>query len=127
MSMLLLTGCHSWGAVTVSPRQLIEEQQPDRIRVLHADGRRLDLRDPRIESDWLTAVRRSQEFVGSSSRGRRSAMVEDTVRIALTNVRTVDVRRFSLPKTVGAVIAGATGVVVVLYLICAADDCFAGS
>ena len=49
--VLHLGACvHTWRHITVSPRQLIEVEQPDRIRVWQ-DDQATELRNPRIDGD----------------------------------------------------------------------------
>jgi hypothetical protein len=90
MLALHLTGCMTWKPVTVSPRQLIEEQQPERIRLVQADGRQLDLIDPRLDGDTITAPDRSLR-----KHTRSGLRYDTTVRIALTDVTAVETRGYS--------------------------------
>jgi hypothetical protein len=89
--VLHLTGCYSWQPATVSPRQFIEEEQPGQIRIVQADGERMELRNPRIESDSLTARIFSRLRTG-------------TVRIALADITAVESRRLQVGKTVLAMV-----------------------
>ena len=89
--VLHLAGCYSWQPVTVSPRQLIEEAAPDHIRIFKADGEGMELRNPRIESDSLTARIFSNLRTG-------------TVRIALADITAVEWRRLQVGKTVLALV-----------------------
>ena len=89
--VLHLGGCTSWSPVTVSPRQFIEEEQPERIRIFHADGTRIELTDPRVEMDSITAL--------SSVRVSPVEFRSEPVRIPLTDVRAFEVRRFSAGRT----------------------------
>ena len=89
--VLHLTGCYSWQPATVSPRQFIEEEQPGQIRIVQADGERMELRNPRIESDSLTARIFSNLRTG-------------TVRIALADITAVEWRRLHVGKTVLAMV-----------------------
>ena len=101
MLALHLAGCHSWQAVTVSPREFIEDEHPGRIRILQADGTRVELRAPRIETDSLTARISTRLRTGF-------------VRIALSDIAAVEARRISTPKTLAAVVLTGAGVVVAL-------------
>ncbi len=89
--VLHLAGCYSWQPVTVSPRQLIEEAAPDHIRIFKADGERMELRNPQVESDSLTARIFSNLRTG-------------TVRIALADITAVEWRRLQVGKTVWAIV-----------------------
>ena len=56
--VLNLTACTSWHSVSldaISPAQLIEEDQPDRVRVLLRGGNELELENPSVEGDELVA------------------------------------------------------------------------
>ena len=93
MLVLHLPGCYSWEAATVGPRQFIEEEEPGHIRILRADGTRMELRNPQVEADSLTARISSNLRTG-------------TVRIALTDIGAVEARRLKLGATLalGAVV-----------------------
>ena len=56
--VLHLTACHTWQSVSldaISPAQLIEEDQPDRVRVTGGDVLDLELASPSVEDDQLVA------------------------------------------------------------------------
>ena len=56
--LLHLTGCQTWYSVSldaISPAQLIEEDQPDRVRVTKQDGTQVELENPSVEGDELVA------------------------------------------------------------------------
>ena len=59
--LLNLTACQTWQSVSldaISPAQLaqlIEEDQPDRVRVLMRGGNELELENPSVEGDELVA------------------------------------------------------------------------
>ena len=86
MLVLHLAGCYSWQPATIGPRQFIEEEEPGQIRILQTDGTRMELRDPRVEADSLTARISSRLRTG-------------TVRIALTDIGAVEARRLKLGAT----------------------------
>ena len=117
MLVLYLTGCSTWRPVTVGPRQLIEEEQPGFIRIVQADGTRLELKDPSVASDSVTAVFRLR----TTSRAFR----EDTIRISLADVTAVEVRRLSVTRTILLGVAIPVGVAAVMLAACLTDpDCF---
>ena len=101
MFVLHLTGCYSWQPVTVSPRQIVDEEEPGRIRIFQADGEAIELRNPRVEADSLAGRISTYDQTG-------------TVRIALTDIIAVEVKRLSKPKTVVAGAALAVGVAVIV-------------
>ena len=56
--VLNLTACTSWQSVSldaISPAQLIEEDRPDRVRVLLRGGNELELERPAVDGDELVA------------------------------------------------------------------------
>ena len=77
-------GCTSWAVQQGSPSALIEQDHPSKVQVRHVDGTRQTLRHPTVEADSLV-----------------SAGPKDTVRVALTDVNRVAVRKFSPLKTFG--------------------------
>lgn len=85
-----LTGCYVWQPVTVSPRQLIEDEQPERVRVFSSDGTSVELTEVRVETGFLTGVI------------HRILPVRRTVRIAFADITAVERRRFDGMKTIGA-------------------------
>ena len=83
--VLHLAACVTWQAVSldaISPAQLIEEDQPDRVRVLLRGGNELELENPSVEGDELVAPGVSMPLadilrleVLASSRGRTAGWV----------------------------------------------------
>jgi hypothetical protein len=56
--LLNLTACQTWQSVSldaISPAQLIEEDQPDRVRVSGVDVLDLELERPAVDGDQLVA------------------------------------------------------------------------
>ena len=103
MLLLHLGACTTWRPVTLSPRQFIEEEQPDRIRVWRQGERATEVRGPRIDGDILTST----------------VPTEPPVGIALTDVTLMEVRGFNYPLLLLAVLgAGVAG----LLLFCGDDD-----
>ena len=83
--LLSLTACSTWQSVSlgaISPAQLIEEDRPDRVRVLMRGGYQLELENPSVEGDELVAPGVSMPLadvlrleVQASSRGRTALWV----------------------------------------------------
>ena len=81
--LLNLTACSTWQSIdAISPAQLIEEDQPDRVRVLLRGGNELELENPSVEGDELVAPGVSMPLadilrleVQASSRGRTALWV----------------------------------------------------
>lgn len=94
----LLAGCQSWRASSLGPQALLEEERPGMIRVTLDDGRVATLSDPRMVADTI---------VGTG----------DTQRAAAGEVRTLEVRRTSIPRTVALMVAHVTAVVTVVAFI----------
>ena len=81
--LLNLTACQTWQSVSldaISPAQLIEEEQPDRVRVLLRGGNLLELENPSVEGDELVAP---------------------GVSIPLADILRLDVRELHILRTIG--------------------------
>jgi len=96
----LLLGCTSWRMTTRPLPELVENQQPDRLRVTAANGARMVVHGPQVVGDTLAArIFRS---------GAKAA-----VHVPWSGVRTVELRRLNAGKTfllvtgVALVVAGA--------------------
>ena len=72
---------------------------PGHIRITQADGARVDLRNPRVETDSLTAATGGGLLWGG-----------DPISIALSDVSTVEVLRFSSVHMLVATVAVGLGV-----------------
>ena len=98
-----LAGCYSWRATTTSPAEVIAEEQPSAVRVTLTDGTRLTLDAPTIRGDSIGRV------------------------AALSDVRTIEVRRFSIGKTVGLVLGaplvGLVSLLAYFSIVCSGDAC----
>ena len=91
MAVLLLAlhlqACMSWRRTTISPAQLIAEEEPSSVRVTLANGSQLTLVDPTIRND--------------------SRVHEDgRVYVVVSDVSTVEVRGFSMLKTMPVILGG---------------------
>jgi len=92
--LLHLTACQTWHSVSldaISPAQLIEEDQPDRVRVSGGAVLDLELVSPSVEGDQL---------VGAAS----------DVSVPLEDILRLEVRGFSLGRTILAGFGVYTGV-----------------
>lgn len=109
---LHLNACTTWQAATVSPRELVERDQPSSVRVTRLDGRQSVLRDPYITNDsivgWVQVPCPSLARPGSCIAGRT---VNQTL---LDEITAIQVRRISLGITalVSVVIIGTLAVLV---------------
>jgi len=105
---LHLSACVTWQPVPLNRQRILEEQQPERVRIRQADGTRIELRNPRVERDSLIA-----EVSGQPPSTQLGA---ETVRIPLADVRGLEIRHFDIWGTIGLVV----GIWYGLTLACAA-------
>ena len=81
--MVLLTACHSWEPTTISPQQLIPEDQPSSVRVTLLNGETVTVGNPTMRSDSI---------VGATGDA-------DVAAVASRDVRLLEVLRFNAAKT----------------------------
>lgn len=91
--VLHMASCHSWRSEALAPAQLVPAEHPEVVRVTRSDGSILILRHPTVRNDSMFGI------------GPDSA----EARLALQDVREVEVRRFSAGKTAGLVLGVAGG------------------
>jgi len=102
--LLHLTACQTWHSVsTASPSQFIEAEQPDRVRVSGRGVLDLELVSPSVEGDQLVGA------------GDFSMPLEDVLRL--------EVREFSLGRTIGAGFLLVVGVQVAIVLAVLGKEC----
>ena len=108
--LVLLTACQSWRPTTVSPQGWTPEERPSSVRVTLMDGETVTVEDPTVRNDSI---------VGATEVG---------VGVASRDVRLLEVRRFSVGKTVGLVLGIPVVVfavlVVVLIIECERGNCY---
>lgn len=112
--VLSMTACatNSWQAVSldaISPAQLIEETQPERVRVLIRGGTEIELENPSVEGDELVG----REAGAVSAYGRVNGVLTSTnsVRsIPLADILRLEARASSRGRTLLSVLV--VGVVV---------------
>ena len=98
--LLNLTACSTWQSIgAISPAQFIEEDQPDRVRVLLRGGNELELENPSVEGD---------------------ALVAPGVSMPLVDILLLEVREFSMDRTVLLAVGVAAGVLVAAGAVVAA-------
>ena len=91
--LLHLTACTSWQSVTTpSPADFIEAEQPDRVRVFTQDERQVELESPSVEGD---------------------ALVAPNVSMPLVDIIGLEVREFSMDRTMILLGGVAVGVLVI--------------
>jgi len=97
--LLNLTACSSWQSIgPVSPSQFIEAEQPERVRVYMRGGGQAELESPSVEGD---------------------ALVAPNVSMPLADIIGLEVREFSMDRTMillGGVAAGVLVVAVALVV-----------
>ena len=94
--LLNLTACQTWQSVSlgaISPAQLIEEDQPDRVRVTGGGVVEEEVGIPSVEGDQLVGV------------GDFSMPLEDILRL--------EVRGFSLGRTLPLAFIGGIALIVI--------------
>ena len=108
--LLNLTACQTWQAVSlgaISPAQLIEEDQPDRVRVTGGGVIDLEVVSPSVEGDQLVGA------------GDVAVPLEDILRL--------EVRGLHILRTIGVVPLAMLGGVLLGMLLCgvapSADGC----
>ena len=92
--LVLLTACHSWRPIFVSPQTLIPAERPSSVRVTLTSGARVTLEYPTTRNDSIFGVT-DAGVVGVASR----------------DIGLLEVRHFSVGKTIGLVLGTAVGVV----------------
>lgn len=95
VTCLLATSCIAWAPVSVGPEALLRQPDPpERIRVTRADGERLVLEAP---------VLRAGALVATAAPGA----------VLVSDVRSIEVQRVSVLRTVGVVAPGALLLVII--------------
>ena len=110
--LVLLTACYNWRATTVSPQTLIPAEQPSSVRVTLLNGETVTVENPTVRNDSIVGV------------------TDASVGVASRDVRSLEVRRFSVGKTIElglGIAAGLAAVAAVVILIaCSGGDCVYG-
>lgn len=97
--VLMSTGCVTWRASELAPTELIQQEAPVRVRVTGTDGMQLTLERPQI---------RAGAIVATASPG---AMLLD-------DVRTIEVERVSVARTIALTAPAAILVAIVAIASC---------
>jgi len=100
--LIYLSGCTSWHVQQVAPAQVITDGHPSTVRVTRADQSRVVLRHPTIVDDTLVGALDSGQAAGEG-------------RIALSDVKRIEVRHGDPGRTIGLALVGAGLVVLGLY------------
>ncbi len=93
--MLHLTACYTWqGVATTSPAGMIEATQPDRVRVTVRGEGEVELENPSVEGDQL---------VGTIPTRSGGGFVTSDASVTLEDVLQIEIREFSMGRTIGLV------------------------
>ena len=95
---------------------MIEEDQPDRVRVTMPGGIQVELENPSVEGDELVGYAGGYERVG----GR--LIQTGSVPVPLADILMLEIRNFSLGRTVLLVLGGFGA----LPLVCLGGGCMGG-
>lgn len=93
-----LAGCVAWTPAPGSPREVLEAERPDVVRVTDADGVRTKIWYPEMRGDTLTGA-------------------DAGVRVPLGDVRAMEVGDFRGQRTVATVTLVTLGVIAVISAI----------
>ncbi len=104
-----LSSCTSWQVQSVSPEQVVEEDQPSQIRVTLTDSSELEMEQPRIVGDTLRGLVKG---------GVDDSLVERDVLLA--DIATVRVKKTDATKSILLGVGILAGVVVALVAASAA-------
>ena len=104
-----LSSCTSWQVQSVSPEQVVTEEEPSKIRVTLTDSSELEMEQPRIVGDTLRGLVKG---------GADDSLVERDVLLA--DIATVRVKKTNATASVLLVvgIAAVVGVAVFAAAIC---------
>ena len=87
---LQLQACGSWQPTTLSPPQLIEEEEPSRVRITRTDGEQVIIQSPEVRADSIVGHYNLRSEFGS-----------EDMSVAVSDVRQIETLRFSPGRTVG--------------------------
>lgn len=114
--VVFLAGCYSWRPSTISPPELIADEQPSQVRVSRTDGTRLAIRRPLIRNDSIA----TRERVCS---GRLGCYEVTNGVLPLDQIEALEVRRFSAGRTAVLVVTPFIAAYVFGWWICRDIDC----
>ncbi len=110
--LVLVTACHSWQPITVSPQRLITEDQPSSVRVTLMNGETVTVENATVRNDSIVGA---TDAAGG---------------VASLDVQLLEVQHFSVGKTIElgfGIAAGLAAVAAVVILIaCSGGDCVYG-
>ena len=89
---IYLPACTSWRVAGPTPAEYLQNQRPGEIRITRINNSQVTLRAPALVGDTL---------VGTVGGGLAQGDTTHQISISLGEVRTLQVRKFSIGKTVG--------------------------
>jgi hypothetical protein len=98
--------CHSWEIQAATPRNVVEHQRPDKVKVWLTDGSRYVLHRPQVTGDSLLGDRDHS----------KEAML-------LANVDQIAIQRFNTGKTGLLILSFPAAIFVTALIGCAASNC----
>jgi hypothetical protein len=108
LCVIVTAGCRTWRPMDVSG-PAITAAAPDVVRIVRTDGTRATVSDPSVVADSLVG------YDGF-----------DPVRTALVDVESVELQRWSGPRTAGLIVAQASVILHLLALIVHAQPHYRG-
>ena len=90
---LQLQACHYWEPTFVRPPRVIAEEEPSQVRITRTDGEQVTLQSPWVRADSIVGQDRSEAVWADRS-------------VAVSDIRGMEIRRFSPGKTVGLLFLG---------------------
>ena len=96
--VLNLTACYTWqGIATTSPAAVIDATRPDRVRVVVPAGIQMELERPVVDGDQLVGTSVENERVG----GAINQTFVPTVSVPVADILMLEVKKFSMGRTIG--------------------------
>ena len=89
---VVVAGCSSWQLAKPTPSEYLQSHRPNHVRVTRSDSARISLRTPELRGDSLWGIEGGS--LARADTGRQ-------VIVPLSDIQRMEVRRFSLAKTLG--------------------------
>lgn len=100
--LALFTGCQTWQPTTASPQTLFPDERPTSVRLTLPDGVVVTISDPVLRNDSIVSAVAPAAAAGSTEFAVFATPTAPAVlSVALADVRSLEVQRFSLTKTIG--------------------------
>jgi hypothetical protein len=106
---IALVGCRTWQPVEAAPSLAIAEARPEAVRLVRGDGTRVMVSRPLVRADSIVG------YDGF-----------DVVGAPLSDVHSVELQRWSVPRTAGFLVVQASVVLHVFALIVQAQPHYRG-